>query len=133
MKFNTKSIKKASEGNPKALECIKTHFIELIHSHKTLKKSAPVNDMLHKEVNRITSIAIDFLSDDKIRPFKMKIKKISQESLRIQDEEPFVTTAIKAKRSKFKEFSILCKVNDLKVQDELERFMDKWIAQHRDF
>ncbi len=133
MKITTKTIKRASEGNSKELQSIKLHFIELINSNKILEKAISLSDVLNREVNRITSIAVDFLPDDKIRLFKIKLKKISQESLRLHDEEPFVTTAIKAKRSKYKEFSILCKTNDLKVQEELERFMDRFIAQHKHY
>ncbi len=133
MKIATKTIKKASEGNSKALQSIKSHFIELINSHKALEKALSANEVLKSEVNSIISIAIDFLPDDKIRPFKIKLKKTSQESLSSQYEEPYTTTAIKVKRSKYKEFSILCKTNDLKVQEELENFMDKFIAQHKHY
>ncbi|MCU4156182.1 hypothetical protein J1N10_09340 [Carboxylicivirga sp. A043] len=131
MKITTETIKRASEGNLQELQSIKSHLIELINSNKTLEKPLSVNDVLNREVNRITSIAVDFLPDNKIRLFKIKLKKISQESLSSQYEEPYTTTAIKVKRSKHKEFSILCKTNDLKVQEELEKLMDRFIAQYK--
>ncbi len=133
MKITNETIRKATYGESKAIELLKARFAALIHMQEAQKNHALINDVLQREVNYLSSVAIDFLPNDKIRPFKLKLKQLSAEIINKCANEPYVTTAIKAKRSKYKEFSILCRINDLKVQEELEKFMDKFIAQHRHY